>query len=78
MSQDQFLNDLFARCGRRYTNPNGNIWFLERNGARIVEPLAGEPDPNTFRGEYYYNSIENMLYRKIKTIAETFVWKRMI
>ena len=77
MTQDQFLSDLFSRSGR-YAYPYGNVRLLERNGARIIEPLAGQPDPDTFRGEYYYNSLENMLYKKIKTISDTFVWKRMI
>lgn len=39
--------------------------LLELHGARIVEVTAFEPDPKTYRGEYYYNAVLNRLYRRI-------------
>jgi len=65
----EFLTDLFSR---RSTKRNGhnNIRFVELEGGRIIEPTAFEPDPNTYRGEYYYNANTNTLYRKIITRKE--------
>jgi len=40
--------------------------FVELFGGSIVEVTAFEPDPNTFRGYYYYNATSNKLFRKIK------------
>lgn len=39
------------------------------------------PDPNTFRDEYYYNSRQNILYRRVEapvigcTVNSARVWK---
>lgn len=64
-----FLEDLLARRGLRSSGFN-NIRLVELNGGRIVEPTAFEPDPSTYRGEFYYNAINNVLYRKIVTRRE--------
>jgi len=64
-----FLDDLIARRGLRKGGFN-NIRFVELDGGRIIEPTAFEPDPNTYRGEYYYNAVTNTLYRKIVTRRE--------
>ena len=39
--------------------------FLELYGAEMVEVTAFEPDPKTYRNEYYYNASQNQLYRRI-------------
>lgn len=41
-------------------------WFNELFGANAVAIYTYAPNPATFRGEYYYNSMTNMLYKKIK------------
>lgn len=54
--------------GLRQGNPGGGFCdprFLELYGARIIEPTAFEPDPRTYRGEYYYNAVTNQLFRKV-------------
>lgn len=75
-----FLQDLLDRRGVRKGGFN-NIRFVELDGGRIIEPTAFEPDPRTYRGEYYYNAIENTLYRKIVTRKEPGIvvahWKKI-
>ena len=74
-TQSDFLDDIFNR--RRLNADRGDcVWFLEKHGARIVEPTAFEPDPNTHRSDYYYNAIENALYRKNRALDNN-VWVRM-
>lgn len=59
-----FLTDLFARRGP--STPGHNpIWFIERRGGTIIEPTAFEPDPTTYRHDFYYNAQTNTLYKKI-------------
>ncbi len=41
--------------------------FLELTGARMVETTPFEPDPRTYRDDYYYNTVTNRLYRRITT-----------
>ncbi len=48
-------------------NSGNTVWFLELSGSRVIEPTAFEPDPITYRGEYYYNATRNTLYKKIIT-----------
>ena len=65
-----FLDDLSDRRGKPSVGNNNTVWFLELNGAEVIEPTAFEPDPATHRGEYYYNAKTNVLYRKIVTRQE--------
>lgn len=44
--------------------------FVELYGGHMVEALSYEPDPTTYRFEFYYNSELNILYRKIVRIHE--------
>lgn len=61
---NEFLTDLLSRRGT--PSPGWNpIWFLEKWGATIIEPTAFEPDPATYRDDYYYNAETNTLYRKV-------------
>lgn len=60
------LTDLIDRRGAAGPGFN-DVRFLELSGATMVEMTQFEPDPRTFRGEYYYNTSENRLYKKIIT-----------
>jgi hypothetical protein len=74
-TQSDFLTDILNR--RRLNYSRGDcVWFLEKHGAHIVQPTAFEPDPETHRSDYYYNAIENVLYRKNKATDKN-VWVRM-
>jgi len=73
MSSEQtqaFLDDLYERRGKRSVGNNNTVWFLELDGATVIEPTAFEPDPATYRGDYYYNARLNVLYKKIITRSE--------
>jgi len=48
--------------------------FLELVGAAHIPMSFYEPDPGTFRHEYYYNTRQNRLYKKINTEPKP-VWK---
>jgi hypothetical protein len=61
-----FINDLIARRGRK-TNGHMPAWFMERWGANLIEPTAFEPDPTSYRHDYYYNAVTNALYKRIVT-----------
>lgn len=74
MSQE-FIEDLISR--RNTTRSGGDcVWYLELDGAKVIEPTAFEPDPNTHRSDYYYNAIENAMYKKARSGGH-FVWTRM-
>jgi hypothetical protein len=64
MTTIQFLEDLFSRRQQRKVGYQ-NIRNVELIGGTIIEPMAFEPDPVTHRREYYYNSVTNILYRKV-------------
>jgi hypothetical protein len=70
MATNTFLKDLFSRRGKQ--SDSNTIWLL--NGAKIVDFSEYEPDANTHRGDYYYNSKLNVLYRKTK-LTNKFCWK---
>ncbi len=61
---NSFIEDLLQRRGKKHIGSN-SIRVIELMGGRVIEPTAFEPDPNTYRGEYYYNAITNTLYRKV-------------
>lgn len=48
--------------------------FVELYGGLLVEMHSYEPDANTFRENYYYNTTNNVLYRLIE-VADGKVWK---
>lgn len=48
--------------------------FIRLFGGSPVEILHYQPDPQTHRDDFYYNSRENMLYKKYQTDIR-FVWK---
>lgn len=59
-----FLTDLARRRGRSYAGSNPYQFVEKFEGGHIVEVTAFEPDPTTYRHEYYYNSVVNRLYKK--------------
>lgn len=63
---NEFLTDLLSRR-RPIGNGHNPFRFIERVNGRIIEPTAFEPDPSTFRGEFYYNAITNTLYKRVIT-----------
>lgn len=67
---DDFLIDLNQRRGLKEIGHN-SIWDLELYGGTIIEPTAFEPDPLTHQNDYYYNAVDNVLYRKVITIKNT-------
>lgn len=58
--------DVLSRRGPASVGGNP-LNFLELYGATMVEVTAFEPDPRTYRHEYYYNAAGNRLYRRIVT-----------
>lgn len=66
MNTNEFLSDLFSRRGTdRQSIESARL--LELYGAVIIEPTAFEPDPNTHRSDFYYNAVNNVLYKKVST-----------
>lgn len=72
-----FLMDVDSR--RHPYSIGGNPHnFIELFGGDMVEMTAFEPDARTFRGEYYYNTVLNQLFRKItatKAGKKSSIWK---
>jgi len=80
LNSDKFLEDLMARRGAITVSGNANRLGVELNGGHIVEMTPFEPDAATFRGWYYYNTMSNLLMRKIvvstKPVMVAF-WKQI-
>jgi hypothetical protein len=74
--QSDFMSDLLERRKSKRIGRDP-IWYLEQYGANIIKPVAFEPDANSHRGDFYYNSKENSLYRKTASINKTYVWVKM-
>lgn len=66
MNTNEFLADLFSRRELEHKNVE-SARLLELYGAEIIEPTAFEPDPNTHRSDFYYNAVNNVLYKKVST-----------
>lgn len=49
--------------------------FITLFGGRPIEISFVEPDPTSFHGDYYYNSRENQLFKKLMTPDHRVVWK---
>ena len=70
------LDDIIRHRGRPTVGHNP-LRFIELYGAELVPLQFHEPDPTTFRSEYYYNSRQNVLFRKLNTSDGRVVWKRI-
>jgi hypothetical protein len=75
-SPSDFIADILNR--RNKASIGGDtVWFLELNGATVINPTPFEPDPNTHRQEYYYNSADNIMYKRARSSSQNHVWIRM-
>ena len=75
-SPSDFIADILNR--RNKSSIGGDtVWFLELNGATVINPTPFEPDPNTHRQEYYYNSIDNIMYKRARSSSQNHVWVKM-
>lgn len=70
------LDDIIRNRGRSTVGHNPTR-FIELYGAEIVPIQFYAPDPVSFRSEYYYNSRQNVLFRKLNTSDGRIVWKRI-
>jgi len=64
---------------RRASEPLGGglpLRFMELRGAHFVDQLFYEPDPVTFRSQFYYNTRINKLFKKINSKPRP-VWKQV-
>ncbi len=61
------ITTIFQKKGRITTGHNSSLLSIESNGGSMVPFSAYEPDAGTFRGDYYYNTTLNMLFKKIVT-----------
>ena len=62
---------------KRYLHPVGggnSLRYVELGGARFVEQVYYEPDPRTFRDQFYYNARQNRLFKKLNTKPVP-IWK---
>ena len=62
------ISDLYSRRGKTTMGYNPHR-FIELFGGEMVEVWSYEPDPRTFRGDYYYNARINQLFRKIVVVG---------
>ena len=70
-----FFEDLTQHRGNPSIGGNPHR-FVELFGGEIVEMTFIEPDPQTFRGDFYYNTRFNQLFKKIK-VGDAPFWKRI-
>lgn len=72
MSQEQFFDDLTIRRGNFVGGQPFPTSVVELNGGSTVHLSAFEPDPATFREDYYYNTKTNVLYKKLSKTVNGF------
>ena len=68
------LEDILAKRGRASDFYGHTHNFIELFGGKPVLMSFYEPDPNTTRDSFYYNTRENQLFKKFKAI-DKYVWK---
>lgn len=61
------ITEIFQRKGRITAGYNSGLLSVESNGGRMIPFSAYEPDAGTFRGDFYYNTTINTLFKKIVT-----------
>lgn len=67
-------NEVFEKI-KKFAAGGGNPHqFIELYGGEIVECYFHEPDPQTYREDYYYNSRLNRLFKKVQTETVPY-WK---
>ena len=72
---EEVITKRYAVLGAGSTMVGGNPHqFVELLGGKLVEMVAYQPDPLTFRDEYYYNTMTNHLYKRYNDPPR---WKRI-
>lgn len=71
-----YLNTINKELTRKSSNSRTHN-FVSTKGGEIVHMTAFEPDPKTFRGDYYYNCLTNKLYKKLKVTSTDIQWRRI-
>lgn len=61
------ITNVFQRKGRITAGHNSSLLSIESHGGSMVPFSAYEPDACTFRGDYYYNTTLNMLFKRTVT-----------
>lgn len=72
---EAFFESLSEARGNPGVGHNANR-FIESLGGTYVINEFNEPDPITFRGDYYYNTRINQLFKKL-VVGDVNVWKRV-
>jgi hypothetical protein len=67
-----FLDELADKRGCFSGGSPFSSQMVELNGGSLIEMTAFEPDPVTFRDEYYYHTVRNVLYKKIVNYVDGF------
>jgi len=70
----EFLSDIISKRNLHPLGGGNPHRFVELVGGKFAEQLHYEPDPETFRDQFYYNTRLNRLYKKLKTKPKP-VWK---
>jgi hypothetical protein len=74
ISDNGVLSDIISRQISHPVGGGNPHIFAELVGAAQIPMSFYEPDPSTFRYEYYYNTRQNRLYKKINVDPKP-VWK---
>ena len=77
---NEFLTDLFNHRPKSYQGHNAITLLSELYGGSTIQLQSYEPDPITFRSQYYYNTSLNILYKKIISKSNnnvTAYWKKV-
>ena len=73
------LDEIVQYRGNPSTGFNPLSWITYADGVP-VEILIAEPDPLTFKQNYYYNSRINILFKKVFANgpkSSHYIWKRV-
>lgn len=70
------IEDIFSKRMKSTSVYGHTHNYVELFGGQLVSFSQYDPDPNTHRERFYYNTRENKLYKKIKA-GNQFVWKNV-
>jgi hypothetical protein len=68
------FDDVLDKRTKHAIGGGNPLRYVELKGAKFVEQMFYEPDPITFRDQFYYNTRLNKLFKKIGT-SPVPVWK---
>lgn len=75
-SSSEFIANVVSRRNNEPIGGGLPLRFMELRGAHFVDQLFYEPDPTTFRSQFYYNTRLNKLFKKINSSPRP-VWKQV-